>query len=340
MPEPAPLVGRDAVDPADRAALATGAGVLRRPGLARYRLVGSARVTCLQGLVTCDVEQAGDGSHLFGALLTPKGMIVAPLWITRLADALIVEAPRAAATDVATAFERSLPPRLCRCEDVTAASASIGVYGPAARDVLAPVAGEGLPEEAGRTASLRRAGADVAVSRVTARGLDGFECLVPAPDAGALVAALRARGARGISPALLEERRILAGFPRLGAEIDDRTLPQEARLDDLGAVSYTKGCYLGQETVARVHFRGHPNRWLAGLALERDPASLPLAVVAEGEPAGRLSSACWWAARDTWVGLGVVRRSVAAGAAVELPDGSVATIRELPWEERGTEGAP
>lgn len=338
-PEPTALVGRGTVDPADRAALAAGAGAVVRPGLARFRLVGSARVTCLQGLVTCDVEQAGDASHSFGALLTAKGMIVAPLWVTRLADAVIVEVPDAAAPDVASVFERSLPPRLCRFEDVTAATASVGVYGPAAREALARVVGTALPEAPGRATTAQRGGASLAVSRVAARGLDGVECLAPAGDAGAIVAALRARGARAISPALLEERRILAGFPRLGAEIDDRTLPQEVRLDELGAVSFTKGCYLGQETVARLHFRGHANRRLAGLAMEREPESLPLEIRADGQPAGRLTSACWWETGRTWAGLAVLRRSVEAEAVVTLPDGSAATVRALPWEPRGTEGA-
>ena len=337
-PEPAALVGRGAVDPADRAALAAGAGAVVRPGLARFRLVGSARVTCLQGLVTCDVEQAGDASHSFGALLTAKGMIVAPLWVTRLGDALMVEVPDAAAPDVAAVFQRSLPPRLCRFEDVTAATASVGVYGPAAREVMAGVVRTALPEPAGRAATAQHNGASVALSRVAARGLDGIECLAPAGEAGAILAALEARGARAVAPALLEERRILAGFPRLGAEIDDRTLPQEVRLDELGAVSFTKGCYLGQETVARLHFRGHANRWLAGLAMEREPQSLPQEIRADGQPAGRLTSACWWETGRTWAGLAVLRRSVEAGAIVELPDGSAATVRALPWEPRAAEG--
>jgi len=288
--------------------------------------------------VTCDVEQPGDADHLFGALLTAKGMIVAPLWITRLADALLVEVPEAAATAVTAVFERSLPPRLCRAEDETAATASIGVYGPGARSVVAGVLGDAVPAAAGRAGVLRRDGAEIVATRVAARGLDGVECLVPAAGGPALLAALRGRGARDLPAALVEERRILAGVPRLGAEIDDRTLPQEVRLDELGAVSYTKGCYLGQETVARVHFRGHPNRRLAGLALEREPASLPLEIVADGQPAGRLSSACWWDGGGTWVGLAVVRRSVATGAVVQLPGHGAATVRDLPWEP-GPEGS-
>ena len=303
-----------------------------RPDLARFSLVGGGRLACLQGLVTCDVQQAGDGTHHFGALLTAKGMIVAPLWITRLADALLVAAPAAAAGEVASVFERSLPPRLCRWEDVTAQSATVGVYGPAAPALLAAAAEGELPAAAGRAGPLRCGGTSGTAVRVTARGLDGFECVVPAAAAAPLVEQLGSRGALAVSPAVLEERRILAGFPRLGAEIDEKTLPQEVRFDALGGVSYTKGCYLGQETVARVHFRGHANRYLAGIELEREPTALPLDVWSGGQPAGRLSSACWWGAGHAWAGLAVVRRSVRPGSGVTLADGAAATVRELPWE--------
>ena len=76
---------------------------------------------------------------------------------------------------------------------------------------------------------------------------------------------LVAAGARPGDEGDHQAARILAGWPALGAEIDGRTLPQEVRYDEIGGVSYTKGCYTGQETVARLHFRGHPNRELRGL---------------------------------------------------------------------------
>jgi len=338
-PEAGPLVPHDAVGPAAREALAAHAGVVERPGLAVFRVVGGGRLTCLQGLVTCDVEQPGDGSHVFGALLTVKGMIVSPLWITRLADALVIAVPADAAAAVAATFERSLPPRLCRWEDVTAASCPVGLYGPAAHRLRAAVT-DGEPPAADRAGVLRHGTAAVIAARVTARGLDGFDCMVPAGAAAAFVAVLLARGAVPLPPAALEERRILAGFPRLGAEIDEKTLPQEVRFDELGGVSYTKGCYLGQETVARVHFRGHANRYLAGLALEREPPALPSEIVHDGQPAGRLSSACWWDARRAWVGLAVVRRGTAPGSAVTLTGGGAATVRDLPWEPAPPGAAP
>lgn len=333
-------MARGSVDPAEREALATRAAVIVRPGLALFRLTGGGRIACLQGLVTCDLQKPGDDTHGIGALLTVNGMVVSLLWITRLPDALVVETPAAAATEVATVFQRSLPPRLCHWENVTAESASVGVYGPAASVLLAAATGGEPPSAVGRVALLRCGGASAIVARLVARGLDGFECLVPAPAASGLVEQLTARGAPIIAPALLEERRILDGFPRLGAEIDEKTLPQEVRLDELGAVSYTKGCYLGQETVARLHFRGHTNRYLAGLAFDHEPQSLPLGILDREQAVGRLTSACWWEAARGWVGLAVVRRGVKPGSAVTLADGSAATAHELPWGPAPPGGAP
>jgi len=326
------LVERGVVSRAERETLAARAGVIVRGGLARFRLSGGGSVACLQGLVTCDVEKPGDDSHLFGALLSAKGMVVAPLWILRLRGSLVLEVPDAAGAAVEEIFERSLPPRLCRYEVVGAETASVGLYGANAAAVLAAAAEGAEPPAAGRVAHFRRAGEPVIAARVASRGLDGFECLVRAADAPALAAAFAAAGATPISPALLEERRILAGFPRLGAEIDDRTLPQEVRLDELGAVSYTKGCYLGQETVARVHFRGHANRHLRGVALEHVPGTLPLDLADGGRRIGRLTSACWWEAGGCYAALAVMRRDAASGAPVQLADGSIGSVRELPWE--------
>ena len=82
-------------------------------------------------------------------------------------------------------------------------------------------------------------------------------------------------GAHSATPAALELTRILAGWPRLASEVDEKTIPQEVRFDEIGGVSYTKGCYTGQETVSRLHFRGHANRQLRGLLFESDPLAAP-----------------------------------------------------------------
>lgn len=322
-----PLVGPEAVPEPDTTALESGVLVLTREGEARFRLTGSGRVACLQGLVTCDVVKPGDGARMFGALLTNKGMIVAPLWISRLADAILLELPDSAAPALREVFLKSLPPRLCRSEEVTGTTMALGLYGPRAAEVLASVLGP-FPAGAGEVAY---ASGRVALAPAFVRGVPGFDLVVGSGLARALTDDILTQGARAGSPAALERARILAGIPRLGAEIDERTLPQEVRYDDLGALSYTKGCYLGQETVARLHFRGHPNRRLAGLALESSPAAVPRELRQAERPVGRLTSAAWMADLGRWFALGVVRHELEAGAELTMGDGATATVLADPW---------
>ncbi len=304
-------VPKAAVGAAERAALESGAVVHLRADEARYRLTGTGALTCLQGLVTCDLARAADGTRLFGSLLTAKGMIVTPLWIARLAtDHLIVEAPRSAAAALAEVFARSLPPRLCRAEPVSEGTVGVGLYGPGAGSTLAPPPG--------------------ALAAVV-RGAAGFDAVLARGTAEAVVAGLERAGAVRASHALIESCRIAAGIPALGAEIDERTLPQEVRLEELGGVSYTKGCYLGQETVARVHFRGHPNRRLALLLLDAEPGEPPLDLRAEGRSVGRLTSAAWNAELDAWIAQAVIRREVGDGAELTTVDGLTALVRLDRW---------
>jgi folate-binding protein YgfZ len=327
MTRPSALVGPDTVPSADAAAIETGALALVREGEIRLRLTGSGRVACLQGLITSDVAKSGEGSRSFGALLTNKGMIVAPLWISRLSDATLLELPAAAASAVHEVFAKSLPPRLCRSEDVTGTTIALGVYGPRASEVLARVLG---PFPAG-AAEVSYASGRVAIAPAVLRGVGGFDLVAGAGLARALMDDLLGQGATAGSATALERARILAGIPRLGAEIDDRTLPQEVRYEELGAISFTKGCYLGQETVARIHFRGHANRRLAGLALEDAPASLPQELRAEGRAVGRLTSAAWMPDLGRWFALGVIRRELAAGAEIATDLGATATVLADPW---------
>ena len=317
------LVPPGAVGAAEARALAERALVCRRDDAAVLKLTGTGRVACLQGLVTCDVVKPGDGSHLFGALLTNKGMIVAPLWISRLADAIWIELPAEVAPAVREVFARSLPPRLCRCEDLTPTSAAVGVYGPRAAAALTRVLGATPPAGA---AAVPYASAVAIVARSAARGLDGWDVLLPVALVRVFTDDLASSGTEPGTSAVLETARILGGIPRLGLEIDERTLPQEVRFEELGAISYTKGCYLGQETVARIHFRGHPNRRLVTLALEAEPAAPPIELLREERSAGRLTSAAWSERDRRWIGLAVVRRDVAAGTALALQGGGAATV--------------
>ena len=147
-----------------------------------------------------------------------------------------------------------------------------------------------------------------------------------------------AAGARAADPGALELARIVAGWPGLVSEVDEKTLPQEVRLDELGGVSYTKGCYTGQETVSRLHFRGHPNRLLRGLEFDDEPQLAESQAVSRAERAvGRVSSVAWLPEGGTltpppgrWIGLAVLRHEVEPGAVVRA-GGADARVIALPF---------
>jgi folate-binding protein YgfZ len=157
----------------------------------------------------------------------------------------------------------------------------------------------------------------------------------PAESTDAAAGRLERAGARVGDESDLHALRILAGWPALGFEIDERTLPQEVRYDEIGGVSYTKGCYTGQETVARVHFRGHTNRELRGVYWDRAGALEGRAVTSGGREVGTLRSTL--TLEDRALGLAVIRREVSPGEEV-IAGGRRAMVVGLPFDGRAVEG--
>src|SRR6266699_3237274 len=282
-------IGPDEVTPLMFAGLQTGA-VLARADVGVLAVTGPGAVLCVQGLLTNDIEKPGDDAFVYGALLTPKGMIVVDGWAGRHATTVTYTVPGAARERAFALLGRSLPPRLARPRDQSS---------------------------------------EVAVYR-----LAGPHALVIAQAAG-LTERLVAAGAIAAGGAALECARILAGWPRLGAEVDEKTIPQEVRFDEVGGVSYTKGCYTGQETVSRLHFRGHVNRYLRGLLFDAAPEDGAAEVLYMDREVGRVTSVMWApepgiTGGGRWIGLALLRREVAAGAVVRAARGD-ARVVDLPF---------
>jgi folate-binding protein YgfZ len=292
-----------------------------------FRVAGPGALTCLQGLLTNDLEKPGDGSLVYGALLTPKGMIVVDAWVLRQGDMFTLIVPpsgRAAAADL---FTRQLPPRLARATDLSGQATVAWLLGGHGFQVLAK-SGVGAPEAAARVVSVggELSPVSVALAPESAPFVALAVGLTPAVEP--LVAKLVGAGAAAGEESDLHAARLLSGWPALGVEIDERTLPQEVRYDEIGGVSYTKGCYTGQETVARLHFRGHTNRELRGL---RWPEAEPLdgrAVVHGEKDVGSVRSTL--TLEDRMLGLGLLRREVGPGETV-VAGGRRATVVALPF---------
>jgi folate-binding protein YgfZ len=225
-------------------------------------------------------------------------------------------------------FGRLLPPRLARTEDLTEKVSVLRLVGPTAV-AGAEQARLAVPDPGCMaTGTLGDASYVVAVPSI---GIPfALQLTCKHADTGAFLEALERAGVLPVPPVALELARVLAGWPRLGAEIGERTLPQEVRYDEIDGVSYTKGCYTGQETVARLHFRGHANWKLAGLMFEEAPDLTTSDIIHGGKTVGRVSSAAWLEHWGQYVALAMLRHEVEPGEVV-VACGAAARTLDLPF---------
>lgn len=292
--------------------------VVSRNHRGRMRFTGAKAAEVLTGLVTNDVSALSAGQGQYAAALTAKGRIVADMRLLRVDDAYVTDvSPRS--RDAWQALVRKyVNPRLAKYTDETASVNVVGVYGTHARYVVEQMTGIGhtalalLIPYAHLKATI--ADVEVIVMRSPDLGLEGYDLFVPAV---AYQAAWDAAVAARATPAGLsawEIARVEAGRPEWGLDMDESTIAQEANLDTLGAISYTKGCYTGQEVVARVHFRGHVNRTLRGLRASgtTPPAYLAALFDGSGKAVGEVHSTAS-SPRLGGIALGMVRREIENG---------------------------
>src|SRR5881296_3173103 len=199
------------------AALRTGA-LLARAEAGVVALTGPGAVTCFQGLLTNDLEDPGDGAFLYGALLTPKGMILVDGWAARLGATVTFTVPDEARERALAIFTGSVPPRLARVLDQTGDVAVYRLAGPRSLGV-AEAATLPLPPAPGRVVATLDTSSEVAHAPEGAPFT--LQITVPAAEAETLSDRLAATGALVADAAALEFMRILAGWPQLGAEVDD-----------------------------------------------------------------------------------------------------------------------
>ncbi len=268
-----------------------------------FRLEGPGVTDCLQGLLTNNVKAGGEHGLVWGALLTPKGMILSDAWVRRDGEAAFVLVPAMAREQVRTLFQRSLPPRLAKVTDVTESTVVAWLLGPT---VDAPAVGD--------------------LSRP--HGPAPFAAMLLDKEQEQPVSRLVAEGWRLVPPMYADAAKLLMGWPTLGREIDEKTLVQEVRFDELEGVRYDKGCYTGQETVARLHFRGHPNRRLIGLRWSDGETPAATEVESGGKLVG--SIATLGRLGEHTLALAVLRREVENEAIVEI-GATRAVVTALPF---------
>jgi len=303
----------------------------------RLRLEGPKAAEVMSGLVTNDVTRLAPGEGQYAAALTPKGKIIADVRVFRVDDGVLADVPAAAAEGWLAMIRKYVNPRFVTYRDESAGSRDLSVFGPQSEAVIALAAeipGESLGLDAPyRHRELSIAGSRAMVARIPDAGVLGFAIFCAAEAGAAVTQILATCGARAATPAAFDIARVEAGRPAWGRDIDDTTLAQEANMDALQAISYDKGCYTGQETVARVHFRGHVNRSLRGLILDRKDVPTGAALWAGDKQVGDVRSVVI-SPRLGPIALAMVRREVADDARLEIRHGggsAHATVVQLPF---------
>ncbi len=292
------------------------------PGRAALRVSGAEAVGFLQGQVTNDVDALEPGRGCYALLLNPKGRILADMRVLMLSPEELLIDSREHDT-LRSKLSMYTIGRDARVSD--AEMSVLSLVGPSATAAL------GLePPEAEHAFVQGRLGE---LNVIAVRTDAGVDLLFASADTGSVEALLGEKASQRAIEEAAEIVRIESGRPRYGIDMSADNLPGEVGLEQR-AISFTKGCYVGQEPVARMHHRGHPNRHLRGLRLSL-PAAPGDALEAGGKQVGAITSACVSPALGP-IALAFVRREVEPGALIEVSSSNAAaTVLELPFEHDG-----
>jgi tRNA-modifying protein YgfZ len=296
-------------------------GLLDRSARGKLLVEGPEAAEYLQGQLTNDVEALSPGEGCYAALLDRKGHIQSDMRVLRLGPERIwIDTEPETSEVVRRHLETYKIGREAEIVDLSGERGVLTLIGPAAPSVASSPA----PSPHG-------------VRETTVGGVecvlvgtpDGIDLIPHATETGRLRDALLDAGAAEVDPEAVEIMRIEDGRPRFGAEMTVETMPAEAGIVE-DAVSFTKGCYIGQEPVARLHHRGRPNRHLRGLRLD-GPAKPGERLRLGEKEVGRLGSFCVSPAHGP-IALAIVRREAGPGDELAVgEDGVTARVVDLPF---------
>jgi tRNA-modifying protein YgfZ len=299
-------------------------GVRDRSDEGRLRVTGPDRAAWLQGLLTNDIAAVKPGGGSYAAYLTPQGRMISDVRVLERGDFMLLDVPAAQKAYVLERLTTFIIMEDVAVDDVTVSLARVAVHGPGAAALLEGVVkvDDGTPiaslaEHASTVARLGDHPVVIAGSRELGEDGTGFDVYCPAPVKEDLLRALIAAGAEPIADNAWHALRVEAGRPLFGVDMTTETIPLEAGIEDR-AISFTKGCYVGQEIIIRVMHRGGGRvaRKLVGLTPVA-PTSPEDAIAADtplfaGEKSiGRVTSAAWSPRAGQWIAMGYVQRESA-----------------------------
>ena len=319
----------------------------------RVEVSGAEAIQFLNGLITNDVKTLADGAWMPAAFPNVQGRLVASVRVIRQGEAFLFDTEAATHAAMLKTLERFTLAGDFRVRDLSGETIDLSVQGARAAAIVSAVFGDvaAAGVERGHTVSAPLGERHVILMRATHTAEDGFDLLAHRSDAESLWASLTKAGGRAVGSEAQEVLRIEAGVPRYGVDINETNVVLEALGDE--AVSFTKGCYIGQEIIARIRWRGHVAKKLTGLVFDEAMAS-PLAppslagakvhAANEEREVGRVTSCAFSPRRQRHVALGLIKYDhLTAGTEVRIMagDGQVCSARvaDLP-HVRGSWFAP
>lgn len=315
-----------------------GAGIIDLSARGRLRVGGSEAVQFLNGLITNDMKTLNEHCWMPAVFPNVQGRLIAAVRVIRLANEseknpiFLLDTEEATHQAVLRAIERFTMAGDFRVTDITADTEMFSIQGAAAAKLLSEVFGSvvDLPHDGVLETKLDEV--LVTIVRASHTAEDGFDVITTPALAKDLTQQLIAKGAELVAAETFETLRIEAGVARFGSDMDESNVVSETNLDD--AVSFTKGCYIGQEIIARIKYRGHVAKKLTGFVLSGVdvPAAGTSIKSVEGKEIGRITSTTFSPALEKPIALGYVRYEfLNAGTEVVVGDSVKATVTELPF---------
>ena len=319
-------------DPADEAAIRSGAAIGSISARGQIAVAGPDRATYLQGLLTNDIQALADGTGCYAAWLSPQGRMLTDLHVLQSAGMILLDVPAEQVPTTLARLDQFLFSEDVRIEALTEAMTGVWMHGPRAAEVVEQVVGgiAGASQWNNYQHATASFGGDpVSVARIDQLGVPGYCVFLGRATEQRFVAAAVAARARVVEQPALDAARIRAGYPVFGVDMTDGTIPLEAGIEER-AISFTKGCFVGQEVVIRVLHRGGGRvaKKLVGLRLAGLEA--PGTKVTTGEREIGFLTSVANAHELGSIALGYVHRDFTQpGTSVQV-NGAAATVTALP----------
>lgn len=313
-----------------------GAGLIDQSSRGRITVSGSETVMFLNGLITNDMKTLAENRWMPAAFPTVQGRLIGAVRVVRTGDSFLIDTDAESHEAILKTVSRFTLAGDFKVTDLTDSTSLLTLQGKSAVEIAEKVfetSLANLPRDG--VVELEWKDTLVTIIRATHTGEDGFDLMIDVARASEVREALISAGAQTVSEDTLDTLRVEAGIARYGRDMDESNVVVETNLDD--AISYTKGCYIGQEIIVRIKHRGHVAKKLTGLRFDTDQKIESGAVIkSDDKEIGRVTSAVFSPNLNCTIALGYLRYEyLDPGTTVSTDSNIFATVTELPFV-RGT----